>query len=131
MLHRGDHGWANPKVIAILAVVFLFGTACGAAIMREYIHYRFMVPAAHDFIYHGRRVPFSTLKDQLNLDSNQERSVEQVLDDFAKYYQNLEEEREDVTESAKKKVYALLAPDQQQRFAQLLHEDPPKTATTP
>jgi hypothetical protein len=129
MLHQQDVGWANPKVLAILAVVFLCGSACGAAIMREYIHYRFMVPAAHDFVYHGRRVAFETLKSDLNLSSTQEQTVEQVLDDFAKYYQNLEEQREDVTEAGKRRIYAVLDPDQKRRFAGLLHEPPPKTAT--
>jgi hypothetical protein len=126
MLHRDEAGWTNPKVIAILAVVFLCGSVFGAAAMREFIHYRFPVPAAHDFLYHGRRVSFDTLKGQLNLSSAQEQTVEQVLDDFAKYYQNIEEQREDVTEQGKRKIYAILDPDQQKRFAELLHEPPPK-----
>ena len=44
MLHRNEAGWTNPKVIAIIAVVFLCGSAFGAAAMREYIHYRFPFP---------------------------------------------------------------------------------------
>lgn len=128
MVHR-DASWSNPKVIAILAIVFLCGSAFGAAAMREYIHHWFPVPAAHDFIYHGRRISFDTLKGQLKLTGAQEQAVEQVLDDFAKYYQNLEEQREDVTESGKRRIYAALDADQQKRFAALLHEAPPKPAT--
>ena len=126
MLARNDVGWANPKVITILALVFLCGSAFGAAAMRQYLHSRFLMTASHAFVYHGRRVRFDTLKTDLALTPTQEQAVKQVLDDFAKYYQNLEEEREDVTESGKKRIYAVLDPQQKQRFAELLHESPPK-----
>jgi Spy/CpxP family protein refolding chaperone len=126
MLARNDIGWANPKVITILALVFLCGSAVGAAAMRQYLHYRFLMPAAHDFVYHGHRLGFDTLKTDLALTPVQEQSVKQVLDDFAKYYQNLEEERADVTESGKRRIYSVLDPEQKQRFAELLHEPPPK-----
>lgn len=97
--------------------------------MREYIHYRFPVPAAHDFLYHGHRVRFETLKGQLNLSRDQEQTVEQVLDDYAKYYQNIEEQREDVTEQGKRKIYAILDPTQKKRFAELLHEPLPRAGS--
>jgi Spy/CpxP family protein refolding chaperone len=126
MLARNDVGWANPKVITILALVFLCGSAFGAAAMRQYLHYRLLIPAAHGFVYHGRHVGFDTLKTDLALTPPQEQAVKQVLDDFAKYYQNLEEEREDVTEAGKKRIYAVLDPQQKERFAELLHEPPPK-----
>ena len=120
-------GWANPKVITILALVFLCGSAFGAAAMREYLHSRLFGPPAHAFVYHGRRLGFNTLKSDLGLTPVQEQAVKQVLDDFAKYYQNLEEQREDVSESGKKRIYGVLNPQQKQRFAELLHEPPPKS----
>jgi hypothetical protein len=125
-LARNDVGWANPKLITILALVFLCGSAFGAAAMREYLHSRLFKPAAYDFVYHGRRLGFNTLKTDLGLSPVQEQAVKQVLDDFAKYYQNLEEQREDVTESGKKRIYAVLDPQQKERLAELLHEPVPK-----
>jgi hypothetical protein len=113
-------------VITILALVFLCGSAFGAAAMREYLHDRLFRPAVHDFVYHGHRLGFNTLKSDLGLSPVQEQAVKQVLDDFAKYYQTLEEQREDVSESGKKHIYAVLDPQQKQRFAELLHEPPPK-----
>src|SRR4051812_33869390 len=98
MLRRDEAGWANARVIVILAVVFLSGSVFGAAAMRQYLHMRFQLPAAHDFVYKGQRVGFDNLKSSLRLTPDQESTVKQVLDDFAKYYQNLEEQREDVTE---------------------------------
>jgi Spy/CpxP family protein refolding chaperone len=125
MLHH-EAGWSNPRVIAILAVVFLFGSVVGAAAMREYVHYRFNLPAAHDFPYHGHRIRFETLRTDLNLTPNQEKTVKEVLDDFAKFYQNLEEQREDVAEAGKRKIYAILTPEQKRRFTQVFQEQSPK-----
>jgi hypothetical protein len=122
MLRRDEAGWANAKVIVILAVVFLAGSVFGAAAMRQYLHTRLNLPAAHDFVYHGQRVGFDNLKTALALTPDQEETVKQVLDDFAKYYQNLEEQREDVTEAGKRKIFAILTPDQKRRFNGLFHE---------
>ena len=108
---RHEAGWANPKVIVILAVVFLSGAVFGAAAMRQYLHERLHLPSAHDFVYHGQRVGFDHLKGALNLSP-----------DFAKYYQNLEEQREDVTEAGKRKIFAVLTPDQKRRFDELFRE---------
>ena len=119
---RHEAGWANPKIIVILAVVFLSGSVFGAAAMREYLHTRLHLPSAHDFVYRGQRVGFDNLKSALNLTPDQEHTVKQVLDDFAKYYQNLEDQRDDVTEAGKRKIFAVLTPDQKRRFIQLFQE---------
>jgi len=123
MLHRDEAGWTNPKVIAILAIVFFCGSVVGAAVMRQYLHSR--MPLSHDEISQMRGLRFDALKHKLNLTPGQEQTVSQVLDDFAKYYQNLEEQREDVAEAGKKRIYAVLNLEQKQRFARLLKEAPP------
>jgi hypothetical protein len=124
MLRHEDAGWTNPRVIAILSIVFLCGSAFGAAIMRAYLHAK-MAPPAHSFVYHGKQVSFDTLRSELHLTSTQERTVSSVLDDFAKYYQNLEEQREDVAEAGKRRILGVLDDSQQQRFYQLFNEHPP------
>lgn len=126
MLHPGDTRWPNVQVIIILAVVFFSGSVVGAALMREYLHSRFRLPAAHDYIYSGHRVPFETLKSDLHLTHDQEETVKQVLDDFAKYYQNLEDQRDDVTEAGKRRIFAVLTPEQRQRFNELFHDQKDK-----
>jgi hypothetical protein len=90
--------------------------------MRQYLHHRFALPAAHDFIYRGHRLRFEDLRTELNLTPDQEQTVKSALDDFAKYYQNLEEQREDVTEAGKRRIYAVLDPDQKRRFETMFQE---------
>jgi hypothetical protein len=124
MLRHSEAGWTNPKVLSILAVVFLCGAAFGAAMMRQYIHSHFSLPTVRDFIYQGHRVGFDTLKRTLNLTPQQEQTVEAALDDFAKYYQTLEEQREDVAEAGKRRIDAVLTPEQKRRFAQILKQPP-------
>lgn len=124
MLRHSEAGWTNPKVISILAVVFLCGTAFGAALMRQYVHSHYRLPAPHDFIYQGQRVGFETLKRNLNLTPEQEQTVKAALDDFAKYYQTLEEQRDDVAEAGKRRIYAVLDPEQKRRFAELFKQRP-------
>jgi hypothetical protein len=127
MLHReGATGWTNPKVLSILAMIFLCGVAVGAAGMRQYFHLVLGPPPKPPvgFFVHGRNIGFDTLKQELSLTTEQEKTVTQVLDDFAKYYQNLEEEREDVTEAGKRRIIAVLDQNQKQRFYELFKEPP-------
>jgi hypothetical protein len=43
-----------------------------------------------------------------------------VLDAYGKYYQNIEDEREDVAEHGKQRILSVLNPDQKKRFLDLL-----------
>lgn len=125
MLHQDEAGWANPKVIAILAVVFLCGSVVGATLMRNYLHPALLPTRGPVIVLQGQTVDFNTLKQTLNLTAAQEQTVAQVLDDFAKYYQNIEEQREDTAESGKRRILAVLNPEQKQRFYRLFKEPPP------
>ena len=41
---------------------------------------------------------------------------QQELDDYAKYYQNIEEERQDVAEHGRRRILSVLNPEQQKLF---------------
>jgi hypothetical protein len=121
MFSTEESGWSNPKVLAILGVVFLCGTAFGAAAMREYLH-RWMPPQnTHEFVYQGKRIGLDQLKSELRLRPEQGLRVELMLDDFAKYYQNIEDQRSAVAAMGKEKILEVLDDDQKQRFKRMLH----------
>jgi hypothetical protein len=46
----------------------------------------------------------------------------QVLDDYGKYYQNIEDEREDVAEHGRRRILDTLTPDQQTRFNRIFRK---------
>lgn len=119
MLRRDQAGWSNPRVLTILAVIFLCGAAFGSAVTRSYLHSHMFHPRSDRAIEMARSVGLQRLKTVLNLSPDQEHTVTAVLDDYGKYYQNIEDEREDVAELGKHRILAVLNPDQKKRFKQI------------
>jgi hypothetical protein len=70
----------------------------------------------------AQRVGVGHLKAELNLSAEQEETVMKVLDDYGKYYQNIEDEREDVAEHGKQRILSVLNPQQRKRFLELLRD---------
>ena len=68
-------GWANPKVIAILAVVFLCGSVLGAAAdaALSASSGSICLRGGTSVVYTGKRVDFNTLKHTLNLTAARNR----------------------------------------------------------
>ena len=120
MLRHADVTWSNPRVLTTLAVIFLCGAAVGAAITRGVLHSH--MPPAHSaaVIEEARHVGLSALKVKLNLTPAQEQVITKILDDYGKYYQNIEDEREDVAAAGKQRILESLTPEQRRRFNELL-----------
>jgi hypothetical protein len=119
MLRHADAGWSNPRVLAILAVIFLCGAAVGAAVTRSYLHARLYPASQQGVMDAARRVGLQHLKAELNLTPAQELVVTRVLDDYGKYYQNIEDEREDVAAHGKQRILDVLNDQQKKRFDQI------------
>jgi hypothetical protein len=120
MLREGDARWSNPKVLLIFTVIFLCGAAFGAAITRSYLHARMFAPLPEQRVMEAaRRVGLERLKAELNLTPAQEVTVTEVLDDYGKYYQNIEDEREDVAEHGKQRILSVLDERQKKRFNEI------------
>lgn len=122
MWHEDDDGWSNPKVLTIFALIFLCGLAAGAAITRSYLHSRMEGIGVTATMEAARHYGVSRLKTELNLSADQEKTIMQVLDDYGKYYQNIEDEREDVAEHGRRRILDTLTPDQQTRFNRIFHK---------
>ncbi len=121
MLRHGDVTWSNPKVISTLAIIFLCGAAFGAAITRGYIHSRWTSQVtASPAIERARHVGLGNLKTKLNLTPAQEQQIMKILDDYGKFYQNIEDEREDVAEYGRRRILNALTPEQRARFNEMI-----------
>lgn len=114
MMRHNDAGWSNPKVLAIVAVIFLCGAAVGTAVTRQYLHSRIFPQRVP--VELAPNVNLATLKAKLNLTPDQEKIVTKELDDYAKYYQNIEDQREDVAELGKQRIRDVLDDQQKKRF---------------
>jgi hypothetical protein len=119
VLHK-DAGWSNPRVLASLCVIFLCGAAVGAAITSSVLHAR--MASSQPTIHAAQRAGVQRLKAELNLTAEQESTVMKVLDDYGKYYQNIEDEREDVADHGKQRILSVLNEQQRKRFLELLKD---------
>lgn len=120
MLRQDDAGWSNPKVLTIFGVIFLCGLAAGAVITRAYLHARMPVAVQQErTIEAAQRFGLERLKTTLNLTSTQQSTITEVLDDYSKYYQNIEDQREDVAEHGKQRILDVLDEGQKARFKEI------------
>ncbi|HLH04043.1 MAG TPA: hypothetical protein VKX25_14850 [Bryobacteraceae bacterium] len=120
MLRHSEVTWSNPKVLTTLAVIFLCGVAVGAVITRGVLHAHMDPPRQAPVIEQARSFGLGVLKEKLNLTPVQEQQITKILDDYAKFYQNIEDEREDTAAVGKQQILQTLTPEQQRRFNQLL-----------
>jgi hypothetical protein len=123
---RHNAGWSNPRVLAILAVMFFFGAAFGSVVTREYIHAHIAPPKRANTMEALKGMGLGELQSQLNLTPQQYNVVVQQLDVYAKYYQNIEdqqadieEQRANVVELGKQRILDVLNDGQKRRFSQL------------
>jgi len=113
-----DAGWANPKVLTIFAVIFLCGAMVGAVGMRAFLHLH--IPHSDQRTMEAARaVPIQSLAVRLNLTPAQQKAVMAQLDEYGKYYQNIEEERADVARHGIQAIMKCLNEDQRKLFARM------------
>jgi uncharacterized protein (DUF1778 family) len=130
MLRHHDAGWSNPRVLAILAVIFLCGAALGSAVTSRFLHARLTVPDRRATMESAQRLGVQHLKTELKLTPEQNETIMKVLDDYGKYYQNIEDEREDVAEHGKQRILSVLDEQQKRRFLEML-KDPTLLPNSP
>ena len=86
---------------------------------RVYFHSKMLAERQHQGMDVAEHIGLKRLKALLNLTDDQEKTVSKELDDYAKYYQNIEEERDDVATHGKYRILAVLTPEQRQKFYSL------------
>jgi S-adenosylmethionine hydrolase len=114
---RRDAAWSNPRVLGILALIFVFGVAFGSALTNAYLHTKMHSEARG--MEAVKPLDLEHLKVVLRLTPEQARVVTEVLDDYGKYYQNIEDERDDVAEQGRRRILEVLKPDQQKKFNEI------------
>lgn len=132
----------NPKVISTLVLVFLAGAVVGALGMRLGLH-----EALHPAIG-GQGAPFDAaasaqrrvprgshsavlqrFKTELDLSGTQTEQIAAVLDDYRRYYQNIQDELNDVRATGKSRIMEILQPQQREKFEKIMSELQPQLET--
>ena len=120
MLRHSDTPWFNPRVLSTLAVVFLCGMAFGSVCMRGYLRSRWTTSErTTPAIETARHVGLGALRIKLNLSEAQEQTITKILDDYGKYYQNIEDERQDVAKYGSQRILDTLTGTQKDLFNDL------------
>jgi hypothetical protein len=118
MFASDQANWQNPRILTTLVLVFLSGAMAGAIGMRAGLHKELQRSALY---WRNDRAEFSydLLKRELGLTPEQSERLKTVLDDFAKYHEDLEAQIEDVRATGRNRILQILTPEQRKRFDQL------------
>lgn len=120
--------WSNPRVLAVLLLVFLAGGLSGAIAVRV-VRNRMIaaggprtapLPAA----WANKEGFLGRCKKELDLRPEQAQQISAVLDDYKMYYQNLQEQLEEVRVTGKGRILEILDDGQKKKFEKLLAAEP-------
>jgi hypothetical protein len=121
MIPGGDSPWRNPRVVFIVVLIFLTGSAAGALGMRYSLRSQIQKPAP-SWKEGGKEISLKQFKKELNLSPDQAVEIETILDDFMMYYQTLQAQMDEVRASGKDRILRILKPEQQEKFTRMLSE---------
>jgi hypothetical protein len=116
--------WQNPRILALLLSIFLFGGIVGALSMRAGLHEKLHRGSSYWKDDKTQFFSYDKLKTQLNLSAEQSERLKTILDDFVKYHEDLQAQIEDVRATGKNRIIQMLTPEQRQRFEQLCNQLP-------
>jgi len=116
--------WKNPRILSTLFFVFMAGAVGGAIGVRS-CYPREHHNTAPKWNEGGKQLFMPRYKKELGLDQQQEAEITQILDDYMRYVQLLEEQMNDVRATGKKRIMKVLRDDQKKKFERLLEEARP------
>jgi hypothetical protein len=124
MFAADRNSWQNPRILALLLLIFLCGALAGALAMRSSVHTKLHQNAGYWKASSSELFSYDNLKSQLNLSSEQSERLKTILDDFVKYHEDLETQIEDVRATGKNRIVQMLTPEQRQKFERLCNKLP-------
>ena len=109
--------WRNPKVLRVLLLVFLAGGLSGAVTYRLA---RMFIKAPTQVVGSFRdKETALLLKRELNLTPAQSDQVAAIIDDYKRYYGNIQDQVEEVRATGKNRILEVLNPEQRSKFEKL------------
>lgn len=112
--------WQNPRVLAILLLVFLCGAVFGALGMRASLYQSSR--RSSPLWKNDTMLSYEKLTKELKLSPQQCSQLKTILDDYARYHQDLQAQLDDWKATGKNHILRILDPGQRARFEQLTKE---------
>lgn len=116
----GMSPWRNPRLLLIVFLIFVTGSAAGALGMRYSLRAQQQKPTAS--LKEGSTEALQKMKKELNLTREQAAEIETILDDFKLYYQTLQAQMDEVRASGKDRIVKILNPEQREKFGRMMSE---------
>lgn len=116
--------WQDPRILALLLLIFLCGALAGALTMRAGLHEKLHRGSPYWRDEKSQVFSYETLKKELDLTSEQSDRLKTILDDFVKYHEDLEAQIEDTRATGKNRIIQILNPQQRQKFEKLCNQLP-------
>jgi Spy/CpxP family protein refolding chaperone len=114
--------WHNPRILVLLATIFVCGAAAGAAGARL----AWPARSASGWDAGGRAWTLQMMRKELDLTPRQSTEIETVLDEFVLYYQNLQGQMDDFRAEGKQRILRVLTPEQRARFERIMTKNSPR-----
>src|SRR5450755_2091933 len=111
--------WQNPRILALLFSIFLFGGVVGALTMQVSLHERLHKGGTYWKDDKTQFFSYEKLKKELNLTGEQSERLKTILDDFVKYHEDVLAQIEDVRATGKNRIVQMLTPEQRKKFEDL------------
>lgn len=113
--------WRDPRVIGLILLVFLCGSAAGALGARYRYRQIAQKPMAA-WKEAGKEISLQKFRKELSLTDGQAKEIELVLDDFMMYYQTLQAQMDEVRASGKERIIRVLDAGQREKFDRMMTE---------
>jgi Spy/CpxP family protein refolding chaperone len=110
--------WRNPKVLRVLLLVFVAGAMSGAVTYK--VARVIMRPPPPVVTSLGEKeAALVMLKRELHLTPTQSDQVAAIIDDYKRYYGNIQDQVEEVRATGKDRILQVLDPEQRSKFQKL------------
>ena len=113
--------WHNPRILFVLLMIFVGGVALGCFATHLYEAHATVHPNA-SWKGGGRAVTMAHLDRDLNLTPQQSEQIAMLLEDFGKYYDNLQGQMDDFRQDGRERIKKILTPEQQKKFDQIVSD---------
>ncbi len=110
--------WRNPRVLRILALVFVAGALSGALTYRV-ARMLWRKPPPGITLLREKEATLVMLKRELQLTDGQFGQVAAIIDDYKRYYGNIQDQTEEVRATGKDRILQILDPEQRLKFQKL------------